>query len=223
MTVKSINFARYILESMSKISSIKRPTPLPYTNLLTLVFNHFSVCLDHELEETKSVPIITPASLKHIQLFKTSTGTWKFVEDMNPEEITCVSQKHGPNIKSRLTSPQSTPPPSLLENMMTLNEQIYELQETVDKLEYILVQHTDVLDGIAHNQAIMDNRLNRIQTLVTTHISEVHQKLGDLITMESMTLQCALKVVPLSAAEQAQSSAYTAQLLSIAKASKNKT
>jgi len=141
---------------------------------------------------------------------------------MNPKEIACMSQKYGPHIKSHLTSPQSTPPSSLLEHILTLDVQIYELQETVDKLEYIVVQQTDVLDGIAHNQAIMDNHLNHIQTLLTTHVSEVHQKLGDLITMGSLTRQCALKDVPLSTAEDAQSSAYAAQLLSTAKASKNK-
>jgi len=180
---------------MSKISSIKCPAPLPYANLLTLVFTHFGVCLDRELKETKFVPIITPGSFKHIQFFKTPTGTWKFVEDMDPEEIALVSQKYCPHIKYCSTCPQSTPSTSFLEHVMTLDEQIYELQEIVEKLEYILVQHTDVLDGIAHNQAIMDNHLNCIQTLLTTHVSEIHQKLGDLITMGSLTRQCALKAV----------------------------
>ena len=70
---------------------------------------------------------------------------------------------------------------------MTLDEQVYELQEIVDKLEYILVQHTDVLHGIAHNQATIDNSLNRIQTLLTTYISKVHHKLDDLINMGSLS------------------------------------
>ena len=106
---------------------------------------------------------------------------------------------------------------------MTLDEQVHELQETTDKLEYIMVQHTNVIDGIAHNQVIIDNHLNHIQTLLTTHISKVHQKLGDLIHLGSFTRQCALKAIPLSAVEQAQCSAYAAQLLSAAgKASKTK-
>lgn len=119
---------------------------------------------------------------------------------MTPEELAWASNQYSYSVKPRLQSPQSTPPPSLLEHLMTLDEKVYELQETVDKLEYILVQHTDVLDGITYNQAIIDNHLNRIQTLLTSHVSEVHHKLGDLINMESLTRQCALKVIPLSVA-----------------------
>jgi len=127
MTEKLINYARYILGSISKVNSIMRPAPLPYANLLTLVFQHFGVCLDHELIETKHVPIITPSSLKHIQLFKTTTDAWKFVEDMNSEELACACKSYGPHVKPRLTSPQSTPLPSLLDHIMTLDEQVYEL------------------------------------------------------------------------------------------------
>jgi len=32
-----------------------------------------------------------------------------------------------------------------------LDEWFYDVQELVEKLKYILVQHTDMLDGIAHN------------------------------------------------------------------------
>ena len=40
-----------------------------------------------------------------------------------------------------------------------LDERLYDVQELVEKLEYILVQHNDMLDGMAYNQAIMDNHL----------------------------------------------------------------
>jgi len=65
-----------------------------------------------------------------------------------------------------------------------------------------------VLDDIVHNQTIIENHLNRIQTLLTFHVSEVHQKVGDLINLGSLTRQCRVKVAPLSTAQQDQSSAY---------------
>ncbi|KAJ8431966.1 hypothetical protein Cgig2_024277 [Carnegiea gigantea] len=131
--------------------SIMHPSSLPFANLLTLVFKHIGACLDDKIKETKPITVITPASLKNIQFFKTATSAWKFVEDMTHKELVCVSKKYGQHVKPRLTSPQSTPPPSLLHHILTLDERVYELQETADKLEYIMVQHTDVLDGIAHN------------------------------------------------------------------------
>lgn len=147
---------------MSKVSCILRPAPLPYANLLTLVFNHFGVCLTYEIKETKPVLIITLASLKNIQFLQTESSDWKFVEDMTQEELVCVSKKIGQHVKPRLNSPQTTPLSSLLDHILNLNERVYELSETADKLEYIMVQHTDMLDGITHNQAIIENRLNHI-------------------------------------------------------------
>jgi len=70
MTGKLIKFARYILETIAKVGSIKRPAPLSYSNLLTLVLKHFGVCLIDELQETKPVPVIPPISLKNIQFSK---------------------------------------------------------------------------------------------------------------------------------------------------------
>jgi len=48
-------------------------------------------------------------------------------------------------------SPKLTSPPSLLDHILGLDDCVYELQETTDKLEYVMVQHTDMLDGIGHN------------------------------------------------------------------------
>lgn len=57
----------------------------------------------------------------------------------------------GQHVKPRLHSPQPSSSPSLLGQVQALEEQLYELQETTDRLDYILVQHIDALDGIAHN------------------------------------------------------------------------
>lgn len=82
---------------------------------------------------------------------------------------------------------------------------------------------TNTKDGIAHNQAVLENRLNRIQAIFTKQFTKVHQKLGDLIHLGSLTHHYALQGASLSAAEQAQSVAYAAQLLSAAsKTSKSK-
>ena len=58
-------------------------------------------------------------------------------------------------------------PPSILGKFYELDEHLYEVQETVDKPEYILVQHNDMLDGITHNQAIIDNRLSNLQNTLS--------------------------------------------------------
>ena len=90
---------------MSKVSSIRRPAPLPYAALLTLVFHHFEVSLINEIADTKPVSIITPASLRHVQFFKTESGVWNFVDDMSQEELVIVSKKFGQHVQPRLHSP----------------------------------------------------------------------------------------------------------------------
>ena len=93
---------------------------------------------------------------------------------MSQEKFVTVSKKFGQHVKPRLHSPQTPSSSSLLAQILNLDEKVHELQETADKLDYILVQHTDALDEIAHNQVVIDNCLNRIETLLTSHISEVH-------------------------------------------------
>jgi len=74
MTDKPVNYARYILSHMSKIGSIMCPAPLAYSNLLTLVFNHFGVPIENKICDSKPLPVITPSSLKNIQFFQTAPG-----------------------------------------------------------------------------------------------------------------------------------------------------
>jgi len=66
MTGKPINYARYILSHMAKIGSIMHPAPLAYSNLLTMVFNHFRVPLENEICVSTPLPVITSLSLKNI-------------------------------------------------------------------------------------------------------------------------------------------------------------
>lgn len=105
---------------------------------------------------------------------------------MTQEEQVSASKKFGQHVKPRLTSPKWVLPPSLLDDILVLDECVYELQEITDKLEYIMVQHTDVLYAIAHNQVVLENRINHIQTLLTTYFTEVGQKLGDLTLLGSL-------------------------------------
>ena len=93
MSGKPIDFSHYMLEYMSKVSSIRRPTPLPYANLLTLFFKHFGVCLMNKIRETKLVPTVSLNSLKHIQFFQTKTGVWRFIDEMAQDEKAIVSKK----------------------------------------------------------------------------------------------------------------------------------
>ena len=113
LTGKPINFARYILSCMSKVSLVLRPAPLPYANLLTRIFRHFGVTLTNEVFETKPVPIITPAAFKSIQFFKNTHNGWKFIEDMTPNELLSVSNGSGSNVPPCVSSDPSPPPSSI--------------------------------------------------------------------------------------------------------------
>ena len=53
-----------------------------------------------------------------------------------------------------------------------LDERLYDVQELVEKLKYILVQHNDMLDGIAHNQAVMDNHLRELCHIVQSRATK---------------------------------------------------
>ncbi|KAJ8437690.1 hypothetical protein Cgig2_030712 [Carnegiea gigantea] len=119
LTSKSINFARYILSCMSKVSSILRLAPLPYANLLTHIFHHFGVSLTNEVFATKPVPIITPVIFTSILFLKTDHSGRKFVKDMTPDELLTVSQSSAPPIPPRVPSAQSPPPSSLLDQIHT--------------------------------------------------------------------------------------------------------
>ena len=60
MSGRPVNFSCCMLKYMSKVSSTQHLAPLPYANLLTLIFHHFGVCLTHEVRENRLVPTITP-------------------------------------------------------------------------------------------------------------------------------------------------------------------
>lgn len=53
-----------------------------------------------------------------------------------------VSICYSKHVKPRFTSPTSISPPSLLDHVLTLDKQVYELQETAGRLECTHVQHT---------------------------------------------------------------------------------
>ena len=70
---------------------------------------------------------------------------------MTPTEKDSVSNRFGQHVKPRAMSQKPTPPPCLLDHILVLDERVYKLQETADYLEYIMVQHINMLDGIGHN------------------------------------------------------------------------
>ena len=213
MTSKLVNFARYILSYVAKVSSIMRSTPLPYSNLLTLVFKHFGASLENKICETKPIPIITSSSLNNVQFFKANSGIWKFIEDMTLDEKKFVSLHFAKHVKPRHTSPSTILPPSLPDHTLTLDERVYELQESAGILNYILVQHTNTLDGIAHNEAILNNSLTEMLSSLTEQLTMLKQKVDDLFRLSSVTHHCALKGVPLFATEQVQCANFAIHLI----------
>ena len=74
MSAKPISLSRYIIWYMLKVSFVHYPSPLQCAYLLTLVFKHFGVCLDNQIQETRPILVIHPYSLKYIQSFKIGNG-----------------------------------------------------------------------------------------------------------------------------------------------------
>jgi len=60
-----MNYSRYILGCVSKVSSVKCTAPLPYSKL-RLAFKNFGELLDLEIRDTKSISVTTPAFFKHV-------------------------------------------------------------------------------------------------------------------------------------------------------------
>jgi len=116
---------------------------------------------------------------------------------MTPEEKKLVFLHFTKHVKPRQTSPSTALPPSL-DHILSLNKRVYELQDSTERLDYILVQHTDSLDGLAHNQAILSNTLTTIQAPLTS----LHHKVDGLLWISGVTHHCTFKGVPLSATEQ---------------------
>lgn len=122
----------------------------------------------------------------------------------------------GQHVKPSLHSPQPSSSPSLLGQVQALEEQLYELQKTADRLDYILVQHTDALDGIAHNQAALTNHITAMQSSLARQFTTLNQKVDDLLRMNNITRHCALKGVPLSTAEHIQCANLATQSICVA-------
>lgn len=121
---------------------------------------------------------------------------------MTPEEKQLVSLHFTKHVKHRQPSPSTALPPSLLDHILSLDERVYELQDSTERLDYILVQHTDSLYGLAHNQATLSSALTTVQASLTS----LHHKVDDLLRLSSVTHHCALKGIPLSAVEQVRCS-----------------
>ena len=96
---------------------------------------------------------------------------------MTPEEKKLVSLQFTKHVKPSQTFPSTTLPPSLLDHILSLDERVYELQDSTERLDYILVQQTDSLDGLAHNQAILRNTL----TIVQMSLTALHDKVNDFL------------------------------------------
>jgi len=127
---------------------------------------------------------------------------------MTPAEKASLPKTHSP--WPILPTEPFTPTPcsSTMNPFYIIDECLYDVQKLMEKLKYILVQRTDILDGIAHNQAITDNHFNELCNCFQGQFSTLHWKSDTLIHLGSLTSQCALKGVPLSNAQRTQSKGY---------------
>lgn len=64
---------------------------------------------------------------------------------MTQAEKDSISKRFGQHVKLHPMSLKSAPPPSLLDRIHKLDECVFELQQTFDKLEYVMVQHIDMM------------------------------------------------------------------------------
>jgi len=81
---------------------------------------------------------------------------------------------------------------SLIDQIYKLEKRAFDLQEMVDKIEYILAKLYDTLDDIIHNQAVMDGHAISLCTFLSHQFCLVNQKLNDLVHVNNLTQQCPL-------------------------------
>jgi len=91
-----------------------------------------------------------------------------------------------PKMGHHLASLKSDSLTSMFDKFYELDDRLYAVQEIMDNLEYFLVQYTNLLDGITHNQDIMDNHLNELCHVVQGQGSALHKKLDPLIHLGTL-------------------------------------
>lgn len=89
MTGYPVDYASIIVNYMYRVANLRRPSSLPYGNLLTRIFHHFKVPLTSEEYAPYVIPVISSHSLKSICFFKTASRGWKHIFKLTPEEA-CI-------------------------------------------------------------------------------------------------------------------------------------
>jgi len=124
MSGKPINFSSYIIEYMAKVGPIRRPSPSPYANLLTLVFKHFGSILTMRFEKYS---LFRPFTLTPFRSFSSSKlrtmieSLW--MKCLPMREFMC-HREYGVNIRSRSEPNKMVFPPSSLDRFYELLKHI---------------------------------------------------------------------------------------------------
>ena len=86
----SVNYAPVVLHHMYRIAHLSRTPSLPYGNLLTRLFIHFHVPLEHDECITQPAPTISAHTLKSLKFYKTATRGWQHISDLTPAEASSL-------------------------------------------------------------------------------------------------------------------------------------
>jgi len=110
MSGYSVDYACIILQHMYRIAHVCRTPSLPYGNLLTRIFTHFHVPLEHEECLTQPAPTISSHTLKSLKFFKTATRGWQHISALTPAEASSLKislpPQPSPNFTHSLTQLQ---------------------------------------------------------------------------------------------------------------------
>jgi len=107
-----VDYASIVLNYMYQVASVSRTRLLPYSNLLTRIFNHFKVPLDLEDCVTQSVPMISAHSLRTLCFYKIKPRGWQHVIDLTPGEASAL----------KVSLPNHPSSPNLAEALVGLKE-----------------------------------------------------------------------------------------------------
>jgi hypothetical protein len=131
-----------VMEQMLYAAQFGKKFVLPYSNLLTLFFNHFAIPLDEEETIKDGSGTISEKSLQNIGVAQTEKGEWKLLTNMSEEEL---KEKK----ISKVKRPGSDEQPNMLQRL--------------DKIDGALEEIKEELFGTRSEVALLKNHLTSME------------------------------------------------------------